>query len=344
MVKKTKKKNLTEKKIEVAQVVLRAFKINNPNSTTATSQVREKLEAFLESEHSAEQRCLILNPDDTNKEQDLISDYSSKEKNQSLFCTLLRMKIGNGVQHITNDLLNEHKFSINDLKKDEIKAAGIYQRHYYFSILGDYLVTACMPLNQTIKQLQTYLAWLLKNEVLEITPMISSPKECKLSDLVSATFMDPEFNDVSPFQSEQKTHSQQSTPNTPIQDMENTETKRGWLNFAVIKELLPKLLSETADFKEIEDLAKIISAELVVKFKKPRRMVQKDYEKILGATLKPVSDIENVKFKTKDKKNIVKGKDLLKTKIVEIEKTESGYLVEEQLIQSMANYLKEISQ
>lgn len=346
MVKKTKKEALTENKIEVAQIVLRAFKINNPNATTATSQVREKLEAFLESDHSAEQRCLVLNPDDTNKEQDLISDYSSKGKDQSLFCTLLRMKIGNGVQHITNELLNEHKFSINDLKQRTIKTAGIYQRHYYFSILGDYLVTACMPLNQTIKQLQTYLAWLLKNEVLEITPMISPPKECKLSDLVSATFADPEFNDVSPFQSEQNahTHNQQTTKNNPIQNVENTETKRSWLNVAVIKELLPKLLREKSDFKDVEDLAKIISAELVVKFKKPRRMVQEDYEKILGATLKPVGDIENVKFKTKDKKNIVKGKDLLKTKTVEIEKTESGYLVEEQLIQAMAHYLQEIIQ
>lgn len=344
MVKKTQKEVSTEKKIEVAQVILRAFKINNPNATTATSQVREKLEAFLESEHSAEQRCLVLNPDDTNKEQDLISDYSSKGKDQSLFCTLLRMKLGNGVQHITSELLNEHKFSINDLKQRTIATAGIYQRHYYFSILGDYLVTACMPLNQTIKQLQTYLAWLLNNEILEITPMISPPKECKLSDLVSATFADPEFNDISPFQSEQNTHGQQATKNHLIQHVENTEIKRSWLNVAVIKELLPKLLREKSDFKDVEDLAKIISAELVVKFKKPRRMVQEDYEKILGATLKPVGDIENVKFKTKDKKNIVKGKDLLKTKTVEIEKTESGYLVEEQLIQAMAHYLQEISQ
>lgn len=82
----------------------------------------------------------------------------------------------------------------------------------------------------------------------------------------------------------------------------------------------------------------------MVKFKKPRGMAQQDYEKILGATLKPVSDIENVQFKTKDKKRIVKGKDLLKMKKVEIEKTNSGYLIEEQLIQAMAHYLQEISQ
>lgn len=336
-------KNITEK-IETAQVVLRAFKINNPNATTDTSQVREKLEAFLESDHSAEQRCLILNPDDTNKEQDLISDYSSKGKQQSLFCTLLRMKLGKGVQHITDELLNEHKFSINDLKKRTITTAGIYQRHYYFSILDDYLVTACMPLNQTIKQLQTYLAWLLNDETLEITPMISPPRECKLSDLVSATFADPEFNDIPHPQPEQNAHNQPSPNNIPVQPIENTEIKRSWLNTAVIKELLPKLVKEHSGFKEVENLAKIISAELVVKFKKPRKMVQEDYEKILGATLKPVGDIENVKFKTKDKKSIVKGKDLLRTKTVEIEKTESGYLVEEQLIQAMAHYLQEIRQ
>lgn len=72
-------------------------------------------------------------------------------------------------------------------------------------------------------------------------------------------------------------------------------------------------------------------------------MSKQDYEKMLGATLKPINDIENVKFKTKDKKRLVSGKDLLKTKTVEIEKTENGYLVEEQLKQAMAYYLQEIS-
>ena len=41
---------------------------------------------------------------------------------------------------------------------------------------------------------------------------------------------------------------------------------------------------------------------------------------------------------------MIKGKDLLKSKIVKIAKTESGYLVEEELKQSMAHYLREISQ
>ena len=348
MARKTKTES-TEKKIETADVVLRAFKITNPHTTQKVSNLREKLEDFLETEHPADKRCLVLNPEDNNKEQDLISDYSSNGKNQSIFCTLLRMKLGNGVQHITDDLLSSHKFSLTELKKRSIKTAGIYQRHYYFSILGDYLVTGAMPLNQTIKQLQTYLAWLLEDETLELTPMIEPPKECKLSDLTSATFKDPDFDlndnpdEATKSESESSDDDEQIPhPATPSQEV--TETKTSWLNRKVIQKILPQIMQESLNLKEIDDLARIVSAQLVVKFSKPRKMAQEDYEKILGATLKPVSDIENVQFKTKDKKRMIKGKDLLKSKIVKIAKTESGYLVEEELKQSMAHYLREISQ
>ena len=206
-----------------------------------------------------------------------------------------------------------------------------------------------MPLNQTIKQLQTYLAWLLEDETLELTPMIEPPKECKLSDLTSATFKDPDFDlndnpdEATKSESESSDDDEQIPhPATPSQEV--TETKTSWLNRKVIQKILPQIMQESLNLKEIDDLAKIVSAQLVVKFSKPRKMAQEDYEKILGATLKPVSDIENVQFKTKDKKRMIKGKDLLKSKIVKIAKTESGYLVEEELKQSMAHYLREISQ
>lgn len=337
------KKEVKEDKIMTDKIVLRAFKITNPHVTEKTSGVRKKLEKILTTEHSADKRCLILNPNDINKEQDLISDYSSNGDNQSIFCTLLRMKLGNRVQHITDDLLSAHKFSLNDLKQRTIKTAGIYQRHYYFSILGDFLVTGGMPLNQTIKQLQTYLAWLLEDETLEITPMIESPKECKLSDLTSAIFKDPDFDSDDSTTSE-NTESKDLVATSEEINTNITETKTSWLNQKTIQKILPQILQESLKLKDIDDLAKIVSAQLVVKFSKPRKMAKEDYEKILGATLKPVGDIENVEFKTKDKKRIIKGKDLLKSKIIEIEKTETGYLSEEQLKQAMAHYLREISQ
>lgn len=350
---KTKSKPESKsQKVEVAEVILRAFKIKNPSATQKVSGIREKLETRLKKDEKANSRCLILNPEDKNQEQDLISDYRCAGTNQSIFCTLLRMKIGNSVQHITDELLKEnHTFNISTLKQRNIKTAGIYQKHYYFSILGDYLVTGGMPLNQTIKQLQTYLAWLLDDETLEITPIIEPPKECKLSDLALATFKDPDFNleDLSGKTDSSEslvsnTDKVKSDSSSIMESKDTTETKTSWLNRKVIKNILPQIMQESLDLKEIDDLAKIVSAQLVVKFNKPRKMTQEDYEKILGATLKPISDIENVQFKTKDRKRMIKGKELLKTKTVKIEKTELGYLVEEDLKQEMARYLRDISQ
>ncbi|WP_395760224.1 hypothetical protein [Klebsiella quasipneumoniae] len=75
----------------------------------------------------------------------------------------------------------------------------------------------------------------------------------------------------------------------------------------------------------------------------PRKMTDNEYERVLGAYLKPVSDLDNVSFKRKDNKTEIKGKDLLLTKAVDIETTQSGKLVEHQLLQEMSKFLVELS-
>ncbi len=100
-----------------------------------------------------------------------------------------------------------------------------------------------------------------------------------------------------------------------------------------------------SDSEQLNDmmLSQMISAELLIKFKKPRRMTDDEYSRALGAYLKPVSDLDNVSFKRKDNKTEVKGKDLLLTKSVSIETTQSGKLVEHHLLQEMSKFLLELS-
>lgn len=319
-------------KVKKTNVTLRAFKISNPNMSTSTSGVREFLENTLTSSNKAEERCLILNPEDITKEQDLISFYDSNGSDQSLFCTMLRMAPGNEVHHITKALLQDTKFSIEKLESQDLQTAGIYKSHYYFSILDDYLVTAILPLNRTIKQLQTYLSWFLKNELIELTPLIEKPKECKLSDLDFAVFQEPDFS------------KEKDSPvnNFHTSDQVLIQTKQHYLGLDMVKKILSNLFDDGKKIEEIDDLAQIVSAQLLIKFRKPRKMDQEQYERILGATLKPVSDLENVKFKTKNRKQIIQGKDLVKMKVVEIEQTTNGYLSEEQLKQEMAKYLRDL--
>lgn len=70
-------------------------------------------------------------------------------------------------------------------------------------------------------------------------------------------------------------------------------------------------------------------------------MSEEEYQRLYGAYLKPISDIDNISFKDKNG-NQIKGKDVLKTKNVNIETTETGELVEPQLNQEMIRFLNEL--
>ncbi len=304
-------------------IVLRAFKIKNPNLSTSSKGVREKLENALDN-GCAKDRSLVLDPNDIKKEQTLISNFDSYGQKQSLFCTMLKMELTDNVQQIPERLLNLPKFTIDELDKQSLNTAGVYKEHYYFSMLNDFLVTAQLPMNRTIKSLQTYLSWFLKDETIEIYPMIERLDNYKLSDLNTAV-----FKDSSKYKSVRSS-------NLANDDTIGSKVKQ------ISMDMLKSLFKETDDFKEIEQLESIISAQLRITFKKPSKMTEEDYEKILGASLKSIADLDDVQFKTKDNKKIISGTELHKTKTVNIELASNGSIIEEQLKQEMARFLNEL--
>jgi len=100
--------------------------------------------------------------------------------------------------------------------------------------------------------------------------------------------------------------------------------------------IIPFIFRETQSLNNI-DLSQIISAELLLKLVSPKKKDEKIYKKALEALIKPVSDLENVTFKSKDNK-IIKGSDLPKIKIVEIGTTETGKLSEPQIFEEMNRF------
>lgn len=298
---------------------LRAFKINNLSLTISQSDLDKRLLEKLNGSEKSQERCMLLSPEDEAREQDLISYYMSYGEKQSLFCTLLRMAPGDNVQHITNTLLQEPKFSIENIENEQLNTEAIYQYHYDFSIKGNFLVTNLRG-NITIKRLETYLSWYLRDESLSLVPMVETPEGTKLSDIATATFGDAKY-----------------TP--PDGNQAPSAPKSKLLTLA--KERLADLLNDNESLSEM-DLDEILSAELLIKFKKPRKMTQEEYEQKLGSLLKPVADAENVTLKTKDNKKFVSGRDILLSKTVQLETTESGHVVEQQLVQSMAKFLDEL--
>ncbi|HDG8096793.1 TPA: hypothetical protein PCO36_005478 [Klebsiella oxytoca] len=163
---------------------------------------------------------------------------------------------------------------------------------------------------------------------------MSAKGQTKLSDLKAIIVRDPEplsGQEVSVVQDSNAT----SVPAT-------TEGKK---SIKLTQKVLDIIRSSMSDTEQLNDIAlsQMISAELLIKFKKPRKMTEDEYKKALGAYLKPVSDLDNISFKRKDNKTEVKGRDLLLTKRVSIETTQSGKLVEHQLLQEMSKFLVELS-
>lgn len=312
-------------KIASKSVIMRAFKIKNLDPTKSCSGIRVDLENKLNNV-IAKDRGLILNPNDLKQEQILISNFDSNDRKQSLFCTMLKIEITDNVQQVTDRLLNLPKFKLEELNNQSIQSAGVYKDHFYFSVLNDYIVTALLPMNRTVKPLQTYLSWFLKDETIEVYPMIEKLDDYKFSDLKTAVFEDSSVSKLN----------QNSA--SIIENSIGNKVKQ------ISLEMLKTLFKESDDFNEISQLESIISAQLLIKFKKPRKMTDDDYQKILGASLKSIGDLEDVKFKTKDNKRIVSGLDLHKSKEVKIELTGNGSIIEEHLKQEMAHFLNELSQ
>ncbi len=313
-------------KIKNKRVLLRAFKIKNSMLSSSDSKIKERLIKKLEFYKKSQDRCMDLNENDLSDEKDLISNYENYSVEQSLFCTLLRMSIGSEVQHITKNLLNRIKFNIENLESENLETAAIYKDHFYFSIKGDYLVTGMLAGNRTIKPLQTYLSWFLKDENFELTPVIKPPSEYKLSDLKSANFSDITIK----HDSKEKTSSSLNETGKQVTNINK-----------FVLDKITSLFKDNISLNDV-DLSQVISAELIIKFKKPKEMTNEEYEDKFGALLKPVSDVESIKFQTKDKKTEVSGKDLLHTKIIYVEETQNGFINEQELMQEMGKYLKEL--
>ena len=89
------------------------------------------------------------------------------------------------------------------------------------------------------------------------------------------------------------------------------------------------------------DLERIIEANLIVKWSKPKDMTKEEYEKMMGAVIKPISDLDGIAIQPK-KGRIIKGQDIPKTKVVTVGVTSSGKIIEEALKQEMSKFLNEL--
>jgi len=299
---------------------LRAFKVSNNHIDQPHSGLLDVFKKILK-ESKANDRRMALNQDDIRTEEDLLADYNIAKLHAS--GVMLRMASKGDSPIITGSFLQNEKISVTELNKAEDDDSFSYINHYYF-VLDNKFIVSNLQSNFKIKRFQVYLNYLLSegrgSSLFEFTPIVTSELKTKLSDLKKIIVRD---DSVSTDDGSQDT----STIN-------NRRLSIKSLN--ILKELMN-------DVDSLEQIAKnnIISAELFIKFTKPRKMPDSEYQRVMGAYMKAIDEADDVVFETK-KYGRIKGSEVLLTKEVEIEMTESGMIVEQELFQEMELFLNHL--
>ncbi|HHR6225344.1 TPA: hypothetical protein ACS724_003908 [Providencia alcalifaciens] len=329
----SKKTEIVEKdtQVKMKDIKLKAFKVENNSVSKSSSNLFSCVVGALDGSESVEDRCMRVSADDPEKEQYLISNYLS-HAGKFICCTFMKIAPGDQAEHVTKELFAKKKFTLEELGSETIETAAICKEYHYLIASDNFLVTN-QPINRTIISLQTYLRWLTKNDAISLTPVIDMTNKTKIEDIRSIIMRDPSVG------------ASEDEPENSVSDNKNAITRSFEKAVRLSKlsvDVIRGLIKEADKFSDMQ-LNQLISAELVLKLKKkPKEMTDKDYESIIGATLKPVSELDNISFKRRNGPTEIKGKDLIRIKEVKVEKTNSGKLSEPQLFQEMRRFISEL--
>jgi len=317
----------TQEKI-LKSIKLRAFEIKNNDIDKKTIDACDKLKERLKGSKSCEDREMILNEDDPFKERNFISNYSDKYP-EYLFFTIMRIS-DNTDAGIPKELLEKEQFSFSELSStignDTEALKALYKNHFYCAMNNKYLITN-LHSNRTIKPIQTYLNYYISDTIIELNPVIKKPDSIKLNEIDIVEYKDPitAINNIS---------------TTNLESENESKIKHLYIG---LKDFISNLQSESVKLNDTE-LEQLVSIELKLKFKQPKGMSDYDYKQKLSANIKPIADLDSVVYKTKTGDKFIKGKDIIETKIVDVEDIGLGRISEPDLSIEMGKYLKELSE
>lgn len=312
------------------KVTLRAFKFENVDIKKFKNDVFENISKILNEGCSVSTRKMFLNQDDPKKENDSLSYYEFVNNNNHLVATILRSSEENTLPTIESSLFDEPLFNILDLKKTSIDTGIIYKDHFYIALSENYLVTN-LKSSLSPKRIQTYINYLTNTSCCSLTPVLEKRKNISFAEIKTITLNDGSLNI--------------SEPRVKNKNIKNEESKKSlFLKPYEIIKFLKERLSYNNEVKMLsdKDIAEMVSVQLVLEFHKPKDISMEEYmERMAELTLKYIDDPSDVIVKGEKNKKL-NGKELLKTKIVEIEKTDEGDIIEQDLYQEMTKFLIEL--
>lgn len=304
------------------QMTLRAFKIENPVLTKASSGILEKLRSVLTDESTAADRRMPLNRNEPDR--DLLSDFTWAQNQNFLFGMILRIIPAENGGVLDEELFNQKTITISQINSGT-PGQSQYKDHFYFAINNDYLITNLSG-NVGIDRFQTFINWLLRNvrgtHLYQFTELTKIPDGVKLSDIKEIKFVGGG-----------------TVVSTSVTTEEPTtiKAKLGQLS----DDILHKLVGDTVSLAEIRE-NRLIEASIYLKIKgRPREMAENEFRRVMGAIATNVTNDSGIIVKTKDGNNYT-GESVKVKKRIMVECVGPNQIVEEQLLQQMELFLNEV--
>ena len=113
----------------------------------------------------------------------------------------------------------------------------------------------------------------------------------------------------------------------------------------IAADYLRSILASQTDVKYLDEieLEQMISAKLIIQFKRQRKNSPEEIQKAYGALLKPIADLDDIAITDKNGKVLMNGKSIQKTKTVKIDRTTTGKPNEQTISQEMRTFLLELA-
>ena len=298
-------------------ITLRAFAIKVNKLSQSSNSLRQLLIQKLENSTTGDRRMRL---NQAEAEENLLAHFSLYTN--YVFGMMLRITNEGVSGQINPELFEQKNISIEDIASEVDSNMSLYKDHYYF-LLSDDKIVVSHPTERTTKDLQTYLNWLLEDKrdncIFELQPMISQ------------SIPTTQLREIKNVLIGSSTQTSLNTPSsTKILSLKN-----------ITKDLLKHIIQDMNTVEEIVE-SNLVRTELRIHFpKKVKNTSKEDLERILGATIAPISDLEGIRIET-NKGTFISGEELPCKKKVEINRTSKGYEVEEELKQEMEIFISKL--
>ena len=300
------------------KIVLKAFEIIPPMTTTAEFNPREALLRALELKHTASSRIMTLTDMNSEEEVDLLTYF--EVISDCVFGSYFRLKRGQ-IGEILNAQLENDRISLETITSriDESRAGIVIGCSYF-----------CLNRNRAIhwgsrvstKSFEAYLNWLIKDANpaffgLQLIPIISQSAGIPLSEIAAIQIDESSFASRSDYQ-------------TMVGKIDSLKSA-----------FMTNLIQEATDLVGIQS-ENVISASIVLKVLRSRKTKNEGRERALRAILRS-TDADAIVIKKRDGKTL-RGDSFEEKKEISVDRSIQGWPSEIQVHLAMQRYLQEIVQ